>query len=223
MHSTEKLDDGYLGSGKVLKRSIKKHGRLNHVIARLEFFTERSLLKVREKEIINEDLIKNPLCMNIKLGGEGGGVKGVTRTIETKMKMSASWRIYPRVIDPEKLRIAQLGKKHSEKTKQKMSALRLGKKLPPLSEDHKSKLSEARRKRIISQETKDKTSKTNKERNVRPPKLTEEWRRLQIDAVSQALLGKKHPRITCPHCDKIGGRSAMKQHHFDNCKEIAHE
>jgi hypothetical protein len=24
--------------------------------------------------------------------------------------------------------------------------------------------------------------------------------------------------VTCPHCDKVGGETAMKQHHFDHCK-----
>jgi len=32
-----------------------------------------------EKIIVNEDLIKNPLCTNIKLGGEGGSYKGINK------------------------------------------------------------------------------------------------------------------------------------------------
>ena len=31
-------------------------------------------------------------------------------------------------------------------------------------------------------------------------------------------LGPK-PKITCPHCNKIGGLPQMKRWHFDNCKE----
>jgi len=30
---------------------------------------------------------------------------------------------------------------------------------------------------------------------------------------------KNMPQITCPYCGKTGGRNAMKQHHFDNCKK----
>lgn len=26
-------------------------------------------------------------------------------------------------------------------------------------------------------------------------------------------------RIECPHCGKVGGKSAMKRYHFDNCKK----
>ena len=25
-------------------------------------------------------------------------------------------------------------------------------------------------------------------------------------------------RITCPHCEKIGGKPVMMRHHFENCK-----
>lgn len=32
--------------------------------------------------------------------------------------------------------------------------------------------------------------------------------------------GKKHPKVECPHCGKIGGGGNMKRYHFDNCGEI---
>lgn len=34
----------------------------------------------------------------------------------------------------------------------------------------------------------------------------------------KAQSGIAKPKITCPHCQKIGGAPAMKRHHFDNCK-----
>jgi len=73
MHTTRNLDDGYLGSGKILKRSIKKYGIEKHHFEILEFFETRELLVEREKQILTEEFISDPLCMNIRLGGEGGG------------------------------------------------------------------------------------------------------------------------------------------------------
>ncbi len=73
MHSTDNLEDRYLGSGKRLRYSIKKHGIKNHKLEILEFLPNRDTLKTREKEIVNESLLKDPLCMNLKEGGEGGG------------------------------------------------------------------------------------------------------------------------------------------------------
>lgn len=72
MHSTSNLEDGYIGSGKRLWASIKKHGKENHSIEILEWLPDRSSLKAREKELVNEDLLKDPMCMNLALGGEGG-------------------------------------------------------------------------------------------------------------------------------------------------------
>lgn len=72
MHSTKNLNDGYIGSGKRLWRSIKKHGKENHVMKILEFLNSREELIEREKFIVNEDLLKDPMCMNMVIGGEGG-------------------------------------------------------------------------------------------------------------------------------------------------------
>jgi len=73
MHSTTKLDDGYLGSGKILRYSIRKHGKDNHTKEILEFLETREKLMFREQEIVNKELISDGKCMNLKEGGTGGG------------------------------------------------------------------------------------------------------------------------------------------------------
>ncbi len=72
MHSTDDLDDGYIGSGKRLWFSINHHGKENHTKEILEFCENRVELKKREAEIVNSDLIQEINCMNLKTGGEGG-------------------------------------------------------------------------------------------------------------------------------------------------------
>ena len=72
MHSTDDLGDGYVGSGKRLWYSINKYGLENHKCEILEFLDSRETLKKREAEVINEELLSDPLCMNLKFGGEGG-------------------------------------------------------------------------------------------------------------------------------------------------------
>ena len=54
MHSTFDTNDGYLGSGKILWRSIQKYGEKNHKKKILEFCKDRPELRKREKEIVNE-------------------------------------------------------------------------------------------------------------------------------------------------------------------------
>ena len=71
MHSTEKIEDSYLGSGKKLWHSINYHGRENHIREILEFLPDRKSLAAREKEIVNDSLLLDPMCMNLVPGGEG--------------------------------------------------------------------------------------------------------------------------------------------------------
>ena len=90
MHSTDNLDDGYFGSGKYLKRSIEKHGKEFHEIEILEHYFSREDLVAREKELVNIDLLQNEMCMNLRLGGEGGdGWYFVNAFPETKDKIQA--------------------------------------------------------------------------------------------------------------------------------------
>jgi hypothetical protein len=72
MHSTFDEEDGYLGSGKRLWHSIRKYGKDNHSKEIIEYCVDRKSLALRESEIVNEDFIKDPMCMNIKPGGFGG-------------------------------------------------------------------------------------------------------------------------------------------------------
>jgi hypothetical protein len=74
MHSTDDLEDGYFGSGQRLWHSIRKHGKDKHEKEILEFLPSRKELKAREKQLVNEEILDDPLCMNLQLGGEGGKV-----------------------------------------------------------------------------------------------------------------------------------------------------
>lgn len=72
MHSTTNLEDGYLGSGKRLRYSIRKYGKENHTKEILEFLPTREELVIRESEIVDKILISDKMCMNLKPGGQGG-------------------------------------------------------------------------------------------------------------------------------------------------------
>lgn len=74
MHSTTNLNDGYMGSGKRLRYSIRKYGVENHIKEILEFFDSRELLVESEKRMITSDMLVDKMCMNIMSGGTGGFV-----------------------------------------------------------------------------------------------------------------------------------------------------
>ena len=144
MHSTDDLDDGYLGSGLRLGRSIKKHGKENHRREILEFVDDRLKLKIREKQIVIPQLLIDPLCMNLVRGGEGGAVFGHTVSKLTRQKMSR----------------ANKGRKHSDEVRRKMTQREptrywTGKQR---SQETKLRISEANRGRKLLDEQKMKIS-----------------------------------------------------------------
>lgn len=71
MHSTNNLNDGYMGSGKRLRYSIRKYGIINHKKEIIEFFESRELLVEAEKKAITLYMIIDKDCMNIVDGGGG--------------------------------------------------------------------------------------------------------------------------------------------------------
>ena len=72
MHSTDNLEDGYIGSGRVLWRPIRKHGLHEHEREILEFHPDRKTLRLREMEIVDRNMLDSNLCMNLVTGGGGG-------------------------------------------------------------------------------------------------------------------------------------------------------
>ena len=143
MHSTDNLEDSYIGSGKRLWYSVKKYGKENHKVEILEFLPNRSSLIGREKELVNEDLLKETLCMNLILGGQGGFISDEqqkNRSIAAG-KASAKKRKNDNVLNDKLKEIASntmkknhkegkirydtfTGKKQREETKKVMSKIR---------------------------------------------------------------------------------------------------
>jgi group I intron endonuclease len=139
MHSTNKLNDGYLGSGKRLKRSIKKYGIENFKLEILEFFDSRELLVEREKQLVNENLLKDDNCMNLRPGGTGGmcsvehGIKLKKGASNHQKKMWKNNDYRNKIIEVirntmiNNHRLGKIkydtftGKKHTEISKRKMS------------------------------------------------------------------------------------------------------
>jgi group I intron endonuclease len=89
MHSTDDLEDGYLGSGKYLRNAVNYYGKENFKTEILEFFDNREILKEKEIELVTKDFIKIPLCMNLQVGGFGGPYdSNWARTSEYRKKVS---------------------------------------------------------------------------------------------------------------------------------------
>lgn len=103
MHSTDDLHDGYVGSGKRLGYSIRKHGKGNHVVEILEHYFTREWLKEREAELVCAEKLTDPQCMNLKLGGEGGfehiNATGLNNAKSKEVKLAAHQKAWNTLCD----------------------------------------------------------------------------------------------------------------------------
>ena len=57
VHKTANLNDGYMGSGKIIRSAIAKHGIDNFTKVILEFFENAELMYAREKEIVTDEFL----------------------------------------------------------------------------------------------------------------------------------------------------------------------
>ena len=76
IHSTDDLNDGYMGSGKRLHYAYEKYGIEHFTKEILKFFNTRKEVAEYEAEIVNEVLIKDTNCYNISCGGDGWKMVG---------------------------------------------------------------------------------------------------------------------------------------------------
>jgi hypothetical protein len=71
VHKTDNPNDGYLGSGKLIKRAVAKYGEQNFQKEILVIFENPSDAFELEKKLVAKAM-SDPLCYNLKAGGEGG-------------------------------------------------------------------------------------------------------------------------------------------------------
>lgn len=152
-HQTENLNDDYMGSGKILRRAIKKHGITAFTKSILHVYNTEEEMNAKERELVTEDFCRRKDTYNICEGGKGGfgyinrneplrvrknrKARMTTNKILAK-RYGASWnRIISRRGGLERYhkhgvsqkwldagRTSFLGRQHTSETKEKMSRMR---------------------------------------------------------------------------------------------------
>lgn len=68
-HSTQNLNDGYMGSGKYILNAIKKYGKQNFKKEIIEYAASSEQLWKLEETYITEEMIADKKCYNAAYGG----------------------------------------------------------------------------------------------------------------------------------------------------------
>ena len=119
-HKTNNLDDGYMGSGKILLQSIEKNGIENFSKEILHIFETEEEMNEKEKELVTISEQTYNLCE-----GGNGGFSYINNNDIPKFK----------------------GKSHSAETKRKISEYRKGRSNYKPTPEYKAKMSEILKKK----------------------------------------------------------------------------
>jgi hypothetical protein len=200
LHSTDNLEDGYLGSGRRLRYSLNKHGKDNHKREIIEFCNSRKELLIREKDIVTINEIAKEDCINLNVGG----TSSLGHDNDTREKMSLSKKGI-KLTDEHRYNISESlkGRRVTDKTRNKIRESLLG---STLSDERREKISKTKKLQLSDKTNHPFFGKTHSDESKMK--------------MSKAQIGIPKRKLTCPHCGKVGGEPQLKQFHFDRCKLV---
>ena len=206
-HSTNNLDDGYLGSGKWVQ-SIKDKTSLSRLVL-IECNTYEEL--VNEERRILKEVIDDPLNMNYSNASIGFS----TGNLNPAVGRVGSWNKGKTCPSISKGRKA--GKKPNITTEKRSEITKslwesgVYDNRPVPTEEHKQKISVTMTGRQQSEYQKQRV------KEVHTGKIYGKETR---EKIRHAAILRESIIVTCPHCNKVGNGPAMKRWHFTNCKHI---
>jgi group I intron endonuclease len=200
VHKTKRIDDGYMGSGKVIQSAIKKYGRDNFTKTIIETFNTLESMYAREREVVTEEFVSSSKTYNLAVGGSGGSILQ-NRKSWPKGKKHSEETI-------QKLKISSTGRRHSDQTLEKMKKNNWAVKNPKEQREH-AKVAGKKRWDCLKTEDHKKEAKN---------KISQSLKQTNKQRIGpHPNVGIKRSKVKCPHCNKEGATNTMSRFHFDKC------
>ena len=227
VHKTSNPMDNYIGSGKVIKESIKKYGKQNFKKEILFIYDNIHEAYLKENELVNKSFVERNDTYNLVCGGSISPDYNYNKPRKI-LKGSCHPNFGKSMSEETKLKIRESSKGRiiSEETREKLSVSNKGRTSPmkgkTLTQEDKCKKSESALKRkkhkclycdIVADMGNIK--QFHNEKCKKSPNFNSEIVELRS---KQRSVTKKQIEKTCPHCLKSGKGPNMTRYHFDNCK-----
>jgi hypothetical protein len=227
-HSTDNLNDGYLGSGTYFKKAVLAYGKENFNKTILCVCNSLEQMIEKEAEYVDNEWVLREDTYNLQTGGLSYGIlseeskEKISNSVSeahsegkydyNKLKGKKAWnKGLSGIYTEEQIKKWKLERKGKEPWNKGLigaqNAWNKGAKMGPMSEKEKKKRSDTLKKRYetIEHHLKGKEPSNKGKKTGKPS-----W--------NSGMAMEK--TIECPHCNKIGASFAnMKRWHFDNCKE----
>lgn len=180
----------YFTSSKHVKRFAEMHGDPDIVQIRKTFVDAESAVSWEEGVLKRMNVLTRDDFLNKNISG------AILLTDEMKSSISTANKGHKR----------WLGKKHSDKAKEKMRK--------PKTEEHKKSLSLAKQKdiekaRLVAMKNGSIAAEKARGKSPSPDVIRKR---------ADGKIGLKYPKVVCPHCKKKVANNTLKRWHGDNCK-----
>lgn len=220
------VEGGYETSSETIRELIREHGLDNFIVRKIKIFATGPEAYQYEKRFLQKvNARKNPRFYN-KHNNEGAMDHESLRILTNEkygvdnISQTEHWRqtVIPKMKKPKT-------EKHKENLRKAQNKPETKKKHSENMKKTRAKQSKEKRKEIGYLGGKNGKGSlwwndgTNSIKSRTNP--GDGWKRGRIKTwQTNAPKGIKKEVVTCPHCNKSGGKPVMTRYHFENCKEI---
>lgn len=201
VHKTKNLNDGYLGSGKILLQAVEKNGKENFYREVLKFCKDYTEALTLERELVSEAVLSDPKCYNLCIGGGMPPVLSGDKNPNYGKKLEwASIRMTTNNPSTGKFGEASASFNKVSVVDSEGNTFQIDKSDPRYTDG------------TVKHVNKGKITVRDKDGNVfHTTKDDPRYISGELVHTTKGLV------LTCPYCNKTGGNT-MKRWHFENCK-----